>query len=74
MARTKTTVPRLARIDQRLYRFLLKETMKRYVNNKQNRKLGRARGLISRKILTRVYGEQLGNGLHQFQMGIRDLW
>ena len=59
MARTKTTVPRL---DRRLYRYLRKETRKLYKNNKQNRRKGRAGVAISRKILTRVYGEQEGAG------------
>ena len=56
MARTKTVLGR----DRRLYKFIGKLTKKQYKDNKRNRRKKHAGTAITRKLLTRVYGDQVG--------------
>ena len=62
MARTKVTHGR----DRRLYRYVSKVTKKQYKDNKRNKRKGRVGTAISRKVLTRVYGEQEGGTWNAF--------
>ena len=63
MPRTKIVPGKKAR---RLYKYNSRVTKKLYKDNKRNQKKGRAGRPISRKILTRVYGEQVGEGFREF--------